>query len=806
MKNVCIVSAVGHYENAVKYLSEMHSDDENYLIIYMYSKGVIPEKILTQESSHFWNKIFVFEPEKNATSGMNTVKLNATIKKYKEFASEIDLLDVDQVFLGVLPVLPMYNYLVDIYSQEKINLIEDGTASYMLGDSKLFEYLVAPNTTSIKRNKKMIKKKVNRKENGLMLLNTMFMGAFSSTWSSRALLNYKRKTRMHFNKIILSNPEMLIDSDNITFEHVEKFDFGTFLKPEEIQYNPEGIPIYFDQNFGVPVDEHVQILDDIFKKHGVEEVVVKLHPKSRQSYIDGFLAADVETNFILELGNFSGEELLRQECPPLIFGLNSTVLLNAKDIVDIKFILNDYFDHLDQAMIENNYYRLMFMNHTSYNLEKIINKETAKLYPLKCSKLVLTGFRKPVKVETLTETGDETSAYVKKLEKGVRNYMIGAMQQDVDAKRIFFEAYKGMYACSPKQLYLYMKNDPRFTDYSFVWSRSLNMDVDSFVEISRDPRTKVVNLGSADYFEELAKAKLIITNQRLHKKFFKKDGQSVLQTWHGTPFKKDAMSISVSTHNVNNDRRIEVNHHDVRNYDYFLVQNEFSAVELSATFMLEDYPDVEVLKVGYPRNNTLVKNYTTEEIDKLKEKYSIPKDKKVLFYTPTWRDHHKTNKAGINDIFDFAKWQEALSDEWVILFRGHYFHAKAVDLSQYQGFIYDTTQYNDINDFYIISDLLVTDYSSSYFDFLNLKRPILFYMPDYLAYIKLSRKLHFEPETDLPGPVTYRIDDFLANVKDYELLTKPYMNNIDDYIAEYCPWDKDANENVISKLIEKNVL
>lgn len=807
MKNVCIVSAVGHYENATKYLSEKRLNDENHLIIFMYSNGVIPEKILTRETSHFWKKVHIFEPEKNATSGMNTVQLNESSEKFKKFIEERDLRNVDEVYLGVLPVLPMYNYIPSLYENSKINLIEDGTASYMLEDTKMFEHMVSPSYKSIANNKKQIKKKVNRKENGLMLLNTVNYHLFGSSWFARKQLNMKWNSKFHFNKIILSSPELIAETKNITYDEIEKFDYGSVIKKQEVQYDPDGLPIYFDQNFGVAVEDHVTILDKIFINRGIEEIIIKLHPKSRPNYIEEFLREDLETTFTLELGNFSGEDFLRQSCPNEIYGLNSTVLMNAKDIVKINFILNEYFDLMNQSEVERNYTKLMFMNYASYNLEKMISPGKEKLYKFKHSKLIQIGLKQPKEVQNEELTcEEEKSKYVKKLEKGVKNYMIGALRQEINEKQVMFEAYKGMYACSPKELYLYMKNNDQFRDYTFVWSRSLDMDIDSQLELSKDPRTKLVNYAKPEYFDELAKSKLIITNQRLHNKFAKKENQYVLQTWHGTPFKKDAMSITVSSHNVNNDRRVEVNHHDVKNYDYFLVQNEFSAVELVNTFMLEDYPEVQVLKSGYPRNSSLVDEISKEKIDSIKEKYNIPKDKKVLFYTPTWRDHHKKNKAGINDIFDFEKWQEELSDEWIILFRGHYFHAKAVDLEQYKGFIYDTTSYNDINEFYLIADLLVTDYSSSFFDFLNLKRPILFYMPDFIAYIKLSRKLHFEPETELPGPVSYSVEEFLKQVKDYKTVTDQYMSNYDNYLNQFCPWDQNASQNVIDVLKEQNVL
>lgn len=805
MKTVSIVSAVGHYENTVKYLETVRADDENYLIIFMYNNSVVVEKILTQTSSRFWKKIYIFEPQQKTTSGMNSVKLNETVRDFKKFLKDVKLEVVDEVYLGVLPLLPMYNFIPSCFGSDvKINSIEDGTASYMLNDEKMFQYMTAPSLNVMKKNKQFIKKKVNRKENGLMLLNIWSFVLFNNKWLERIQYQNKWARPLLLNKIILSEPEYYVQSDAIKYEQIEQFEFDTLLTTENVNFDEAGLPIYFDQSFGVPAAEHIKSLDKVFTERGYETVIIKLHPKSKPNYINAFYEQQTNTIFKINTQNISGEELLKEACPKTIIGFNSTVLFKAKKITNIDFIFSDYLKHISTAVIERNYYALMFMNHATYNLKKMLG-QTATLYDLKCRKSVLLGIRQPEELETQS-IDDSVSQYVVKLNRGVRAYMRRASKIEIEDKKIFFEAYMGMYACSPKEIYLYMKSLPEFADYTFVWSRSLNMDIDSQVELANDERTIIVNYGSQDYFDQLAAAKIIFTNQRLHKKFERKEGQYIVQSWHGTPFKKDATSIEVSSHNVSNERRYEVNSHDVKNYNYFLVQNEFSAIELAKTFMLDDFPEVKLLKTGYPRNQRLVQQVTTEEIDNLKSKYNIPKDKKVMLYVPTWRDHHKKNKAGINDIFDFDLWQEQLSDEWVVLFRGHYFHSKSVDLEKYEGFIYDTSNFNDINDFYLIADLLVTDYSSAFFDYLNLQRPIIFYMPDFLAYIKLSRKLHFVPETDLPGPVSYVPEAFIADVKNWESVTAKYVQNYDQYINEFLPWDKNATETLINTLKEDEIL
>lgn len=817
MKNVCIVSAMGQYENIVKYLKANKSNDENHLIIIKLSSFVIAEKILTSDDILFWKKVHIFEPVKNATNGMNTVKLNRNNTKFSNFLERNDLLNVDAVYFGVVPKLPLYNSMPKMFPKgTELNLIEDGSATYMLHDDKIFEYMVMPGSKSIKNNKNLIKNKKKsrpvRGENRRMLANTIWYSATGNKLLPKKQYRFKWNDVQNFDKLIINSPELYTETDSFKFKQIERFDFSTTMTKEEVNSDSSATPIYFDQSFGIPVWQHVQILDQIFQNRGIDEIIIKLHPKSSKKYMDEFKAPEIVTNFILETRAISGEELLKEKCPETIYGINSTVLLNAINITNIEFIFGEYLSYLDDGTMEQKYYNLMFMARSSENLERMINRTTTK-YPIKCRKSVLFGLKQPkptVKQEKQIVEDDSIfnqpnrSAHQKKLDKGVLNYLKLANHYQVDQKKIFFEAYKGMYGCSPKEIYLYLKTLPQYSDYTFVWSRSANMDPYSQIELEEDENTIVVNYASPEYFEQIGKSKLIITNQRLHKKFFRREGQYVLQTWHGTPFKKDALSISINTHNVSNSHRIEINTHDVQNYSYFLMQNEFSNIELASTFMLEDFPDVEILKSGYPRNCRLVEEISEEQINQLKDKYKIPRDKKILFYTPTWRDHHKKNPGGINDIFDFDAWQEALADEWIILFRGHYFHKKAVNLENYKGFIFDTTKYNDLNDFYLISDLLVTDYSSSFFDYLNLKKPILFYMPDFVAYIKLSRKLHFEPETDLPGPVSYELSDFLENVGDFENVTSPYVEKFDQFIEEFCSWDKGATERLVKLLEEKN--
>jgi len=152
----------------------------------------------------------------------------------------------------------------------------------------------------------------------------------------------------------------------------------------------------------------------------------------------------------------------------------------------------------------------------------------------------------------------------------------------------------------------------------------------------------------------------------------------------------------------------------------------------SAFNLASIHPDKNIiLEYGYPRDDTLYQT-SPETIEKLKEKLKLPKNKKIILYAPTWRDDQYELGKGytFDSKMDFTLLKEHLSDNYIILFRAHYFVADNFNFEIYKNFIYDVSKIEDINELYLVSDMLITDYSSVFFDYANLNRPILFYMYD----------------------------------------------------------------------------
>ncbi|MCC8022181.1 MAG: CDP-glycerol glycerophosphotransferase family protein, partial [Clostridiales bacterium] len=169
-----------------------------------------------------------------------------------------------------------------------------------------------------------------------------------------------------------------------------------------------------------------------------------------------------------------------------------------------------------------------------------------------------------------------------------------------------------------------------------------------------------------------------------------------------------------------------------------------------------------VIEQGYPRNDFLFR-YTQADVCQIREDLGLPPEKKVILYAPTFRDNAHLDGVGytLDREIDFTVLRDALGEAYVILFRAHYFVADTFDFAPWEGFLYDVSTYHDINHLYVVSDLLVTDYSSVFFDYANLGRPILFYMYDLEQYRDRLRGFYLEL-SDLPGPVV-RTEQELAD-------------------------------------------
>lgn len=386
-------------------------------------------------------------------------------------------------------------------------------------------------------------------------------------------------------------------------------------------------------------------------------------------------------------------------------------------------------------------------------------------------------------------------------------YKIISYNNPVDEKIIFFESFIGkQYACSPKAIYEQMLKDPYFKDYTFVWSFRKYKRKKLKKEFT-DSRTVLVTYKSKKYYEYCAKAKYWITNWRMPVYMKKKKNQVFIETWHGTPLKKiglDSTKEGIAQTSQKKTHKMYLK--DAKGYDYFISPSHFCTKVFASAFGLDQLKKTNIIiETGYPRNDKLY-NYTQDDIYSIKSKLNIPLDKKIILYAPTWRDNQHI--LGVGNTLDinstFQNFMNNVSDEYVVILRLHYLVASKVDLTGLENKVYNYSNIDDVNDLYLISDILITDYSSVFFDYANLKRPILFYMYDLEDYQHNIRDFYIDLAS-LPGPIIKTEEELLKAVYNIDKITEKYQSKYDMFSKTYNYLDDGNASKRVIDICVKNI-
>ncbi len=364
-------------------------------------------------------------------------------------------------------------------------------------------------------------------------------------------------------------------------------------------------------------------------------------------------------------------------------------------------------------------------------------------------------------------------------------------RQKMFENTVLLESFFGKsYSDSPKYIFEYL-NEHFPGKYNYVWI--LN-------EKHKLPyQAKQVKRFSFRYFYYLARCKYIVFNSRQPVYFIKREGNVFLETWHGTPLKKlvfDMEEVTTASPLYKEQFYIQT-----RSWDYLVAPNEFSAEIFGHAFMY----DGPLLKTGYPRNDILYREDKEELARTLKEKLHIPQDKKVALYAPTWRDDefYGSGKYKFTLQLDLDKMKKRFGDEWIILLRTHYFIADYLDVSKYGDFVCNVSKYDDIAELYLISDILITDYSSVFFDYANLRRPMLFYTYDLEKYRDVLRGFYINMEEEIPGPLLFTTEEVMAAMENLSEVEETYREKYQLFCEKFCDFENGkATENIVKTVFK----
>ncbi len=353
---------------------------------------------------------------------------------------------------------------------------------------------------------------------------------------------------------------------------------------------------------------------------------------------------------------------------------------------------------------------------------------------------------------------------------------------------VFVESFFGKsYSDSPKYLYEYLY-DKYGDQYRFIWCLNRRTR-----EVKGRP--SICRRHSLRYVYYTARAKYFICNTRQPAWFKKRKETVFVETWHGTPLKKLAFDLE-DIHAVSQDHK-KLFYSQSKEWDYLVSANRFSTDVFERAFC---FPREKIIETGYPRNDILYSEHAGRIAEEVKRELGIPKGKRVILYAPTWRDNQFYEKAKYKFtlVLDLERMRREFGNDSVLLLRTHYYIADRLELSGLDDFVYNGSGYGDVSRLYLVSDICITDYSSVFFDFANLKRPLLFFAYDLEDYKEEIRGMYLDMEKELPGPVVQTNDELIDALRHLDEVTEQYRERYERFYDKFCHIDDgNAAERVV---------
>lgn len=288
------------------------------------------------------------------------------------------------------------------------------------------------------------------------------------------------------------------------------------------------------------------------------------------------------------------------------------------------------------------------------------------------------------------------------LQKQMKAINIYDKDQSKIKPHIVFLGFDYGYRGNSKYLFEYLvKQHPKYTVY-FITDQKKG---DHFVSPSHSDTKQIIE-----------EANVVILESYLPDDF--KPNGTIIQLWHGTPLKRLFLDSKEPKQNI------DIYNYRARKYnklikqDYFITDVESINNVFKSAFPLEE---TEIVACGYPRNEYLLEQHSnSNEINKIKQQLNLNTEKETILYTPTWRDNQEEEF-----LLEFT---DEMKAKYNIIYKYH-----EEDHANKQHNYIDTRQF-ETQQLLLVSDIVISDYSSIVFDALTIDKKVYLYTPDFNNY------------------------------------------------------------------------
>ena len=336
---------------------------------------------------------------------------------------------------------------------------------------------------------------------------------------------------------------------------------------------------------------------------------------------------------------------------------------------------------------------------------------------------------------------------------------------------ILFESFGGNnFQGNPFYVFKEIYESKEYSIYTLLVAHRTPEKLKEFLETQGlfDERVRIIEKDSVEYRNALAHSKYLVNNVSFNMDFIKKEQQVYLNTWHGTPLKCLGRNIQNDPFECNNAQR------NFLLSDYLLAPNVPTKKVFENDYMVSGIMPGEIVLKGYPRNTIF---FDDEARSAVKGRYHLEGVTSIL-YMPTWRG----TACGVDEVDQVREIEQLAKD----LGTKYKVYVKFHPAMQKRGveFEYCHSVPNDLEIYQFLNamDILITDYSSVFFDFACSEQRIILYQYDKDEYFR-ARGIYEKVEEKIPFPIARCYQELLANVRDNHTM------NCKDFVELFCPRD-----------------